>query len=455
MDNIVAIIPARGGSQGIIKKNIRIIDKYPLIYYQIKAALKSKYLSKVYISTDDEEIANTAKKYEGVEIINRPEEISTGHSKTEEALIHAVNYLENKGQRIDIIVLLQATSPLNKSEYIDKCIEKVMSGFDSVCCAVEDFGFFIDDKELLDRPMRQNRIPRIRECGNCWAFTKETLLKFNNRLGGEIGYVLIDKWDALEVDDPEDLTVAKSLLEIRNRQEADDYFIRRSPGEDTDFEESYWGETIDPDGQIRNRILEKDTFIEDTKDIINYINSLTPGKILDVGCGFGFLLSAVNDKWEKCATEISEYSSKVACNYATVFTGELLDTCYAPLTFDVITLYHVIEHLNDPIAYIKKVNDLLKVGGKLIVGTPDFGSIVAKRYKDKFRLLHDKTHISLFSTESLVNLLKDNGFEIEHIDYPYFETRYFNKENLLRLLDCNNVSPPFFGNIVNIYAYKC
>ena len=454
MDNILAIIPARGGSKGIIKKNIRILDQKPLIFYQIQAALESKYISKVYVSTDDNEIVNIVKQYHNVEVIKRPLDISEDKSKSEEALIHAVNHLENLGQNIDIIVFLQATSPLNKPEYIDKAIEKIQEGYDSVCCAVEDYGFFLNTEEIIERPMRQNKIPKIRECGNFWVVKKNILIKYNNRLGGKVGYILIDKLDALEIDEAEDLIIIRSILERNNRIKNNNYYKKRVLEEPINFEEEYWGITIDPDGNERDKLNEKKLFIENAKDVINYINKLKPAKILDVGCGFGFLLSAINNEWKKHGTELSEYSSNIASQYADIFIGDLLSSNFKPSSFDVITLYHVIEHLKDPISYINKIYELLKITGKLIISTPDFESIMAKRYKDKFRLLHDKTHISLFSTNSLVNLLKDNGFEIENIEYPYFDTPYFTKENLLKLFDNENMSPPFYGNVVNVYAYK-
>ena len=81
---------------------------------------------------------------------------------------------------------------------------------------------------------------------------------------------------------------------------------------------------------------------------------------------------------------------------------------------------------------------------------------MARFYKNKFRLLHDPTHISLFSTDSLMRFLRDHKFEILKVDYPYFETDYFNKKNMLKLFSKKNLSysPPFYGSFVNIYCKK-
>jgi CMP-N-acetylneuraminic acid synthetase/2-polyprenyl-3-methyl-5-hydroxy-6-metoxy-1,4-benzoquinol methylase len=455
MNDIIAIIPARGGSKGIHKKNIRILDGKPLIQYQIEAALNSKYLDKVYISTDNDDIASVVRLIDGTEIIKRPEEISGDLSKSEEALIHAIKYLESQNISVSTVVFLQATSPLNRPEYIDACIEKILNGYDSVFCAIEDYSFFHNEKALLERPMRQYKIPKIRETGNCWVTKKEILLNMNNRLGGKTGYIIIDPQDAFEIDEPEDLTIIKPFIKRRNRQLYNSYYQQRKPEQPVSYEKGYWGKTKDPDGNQRNKLEERSQFIEDANEVIKYINEQPPGKILDIGCGFGFLLSAVNNNWDKHGTEISYYAANIASNYANIFTGELEDTDYLPESFDVIVLYHVIEHLVDPVRYIKKIYSLIKIGGKLIIATPDFSCITAQRFKEKFRLLHDNTHISLFSTESLINLIEDYGFEKEHISYPYFETRHFTVENLERLFDTSKVSPPFYGNIIHLYAYKC
>jgi hypothetical protein len=69
-------------------------------------------------------------------------------------------------------------------------------------------------------------------------------------------------------------------------------------------------------------------------------------------------------------------------------------------------------------------------------------------------MLHDKTHISLFSDQKLSELLTDLGFEIEKIDYPYFDTGYFNKKEIFKIFNSNTISPPFYGNIMTFYAFK-
>ncbi len=234
----------------------------------------------------------------------------------------------------------------------------------------------------------------------------------------------------------------------------DKYFVRRETSKESVFEENYWKVTIDPDGMERKRADERDRILEDVKNDLAYINALPPGRILDVGCGIGFFLSGINDDWEKHGVEISKFAGEQAKKWAEIFIGPLHDAKYESDSFDVVVLMHVLEHLEDPVSIIKEINRVMKPGGKIVLGTPDFDCHLARHFGEHFRMLHDQTHISLFSNESVFRLLRDHGFEVEHVDYPFFETRHFTKENLMRLFDNTEMSPPFPGNIMTFYAHK-
>jgi SAM-dependent methyltransferase len=230
------------------------------------------------------------------------------------------------------------------------------------------------------------------------------------------------------------------------------YYTRREPPEDAAFEEGYWGVVKDPDGKVRDLAEERDKKIEDLAAELAFVNKLPPGRILDVGCGLGHLLSGVDPRWDRHGIEISAYAAERACEYGSIYHGTLDSAEYPDRFFDVVTLYHVIEHMEDPERELREIRRILKPGGWIIVGTPNFDSACARRFGDKFRLLHDATHISLFSAESLRRLLEDNGFSVDWEDYPFFETRYFTQENLARLFDTATISPPFYGNIMTFYA---
>ncbi len=117
-------------------------------------------------------------------------------------------------------------------------------------------------------------------------------------------------------------------------------------------------------------------------------------------------------------------------------------------------MHHVIEHMADPVTNLEFGCRILKPGGHLILSTPDFDSGCARRFGANYRLLHDRTHISLFSNDSMHRFLRDYGFQILRADYPFFETRHFTEESLLRLFDPNKISPPFYGNFMTFYCLK-
>ena len=235
---------------------------------------------------------------------------------------------------------------------------------------------------------------------------------------------------------------------------SDRYFKRRPRGVSPDFEEEYWGKIVDPDGKTRDRREERQQFLEDAAGELEFLESLPPGRILDVGCGLGFLLSGLGEKWKKYGVEVSEYAAGYASEWGTIHHGLLPEAGYDAEFFDVVAMHHVIEHMPDPMEQLREVFRVLRRGGALLLATPDFDSGCARRFGECYRLLHDSTHISLFSADSVHRLLRDIGFVIDHVDFPFFNTRHFSRENVLRLFDTDRISPPFFGNFMSFFAHK-
>lgn len=233
-----------------------------------------------------------------------------------------------------------------------------------------------------------------------------------------------------------------------------EYFVRRELPVDASYEESYWGVITDPDGNVRDRREERERYLQDIATELAFINGLPAGRMLDIGCGLGFLLSGVADDWERHGVEVSAFAARRATRYGQIHQGLLEEAGYPDRHFDLVVIYHVIEHVADPLALLKEIRRILKPDGWLILGTPDFDSGAARRYGANYRLLHDVTHISLFSNESMHRFLRDHGFRIEQVDYPYFATRYFNRNSLLALLDTSRVSPPFYGNFMTFYCRR-
>lgn len=220
------------------------------------------------------------------------------------------------------------------------------------------------------------------------------------------------------------------------------------------YEADYWGRVKDPDGKTRNLVDEWDQQVKNLSHLTDFLKSVKPGRILDVGCGPGFLLSALSNKWDKYGADISQTALQRCSCYAKAYCGDLPSLRLKTGSFDVVVMNHVIEHLAKPLSYVAEIGRILKRGGVFIVATPDFDSACARRFGKNFRMLHDNGHISLFNSFSLVKMLEDYGFEIIKVEYPFFGTIWFTPENLNRMFDTRKVSPPFYGSHVVVYAYN-
>ena len=138
-EEILAIIPARGGSKGIPKKNMVLLAGKPLIQYTIDAAKGSKLITRIILTSDDNEIIEYCKK-QGIEVpFKRPSDLAKDDTPMIDVIIHAIRYLEEKeNYKPDIIILLQPTSPLRTSKHIDEALEKLInSDADSIVSVVE------------------------------------------------------------------------------------------------------------------------------------------------------------------------------------------------------------------------------------------------------------------------------------------------------------------------------
>ena len=155
---VQALIPARGGSKEIPRKNLVILNGKPLIHWTIKAGLASRYIDSVVVSTDDPEIKEVAIAC-GAEVpFMRPSELALDQSTSVSVVDHALNQLETKAE---LLVLLQPTSPLRSQEDIDACIEKcIESGFSSVSCSSvskpPEWMYWVADDGLMSPVVKDN-----------------------------------------------------------------------------------------------------------------------------------------------------------------------------------------------------------------------------------------------------------------------------------------------------------
>lgn len=224
---IVAIIPARGGSKGIPKKNIKELCGKPLIAYIIETALKVEELDRVIVSTEDKEIAEIAREY-GAEVpFIRPEELARDETPTLPVLQHAVKYLEEKeNYRPEIVVLLYATSPHLMAERVSEAIKMLKKGrFDSVLSVVEDRGHYWTEKEdnyeKIYPKVEKNRQftkPLFKENGAIYICKRAILMEKNEIVGGKIGFLVMKREESIDIDEPLDFEFAEFLMNRRCKE---------------------------------------------------------------------------------------------------------------------------------------------------------------------------------------------------------------------------------------------
>jgi CMP-N,N'-diacetyllegionaminic acid synthase len=231
--SILAIIPARGGSKGVPKKNIKSLNGMPLITYTIEEAKKSKYITRLVVSTDDERIAETAIRGNAEIPCLRPKELSTDSSKTNDCIIHMINYLKDKENYTpDYVCLLQCTSPLRTSEDIDGAIEKLLStdfdGIISVCeSEVNPYWTNVFEKDKLKyfigegkNITRRQDLPQVyRYNGAIYIIKTEILIKERTfEVENITGYVMSNE-DSIDIDTITDFKIAEVLIKEREKHE--------------------------------------------------------------------------------------------------------------------------------------------------------------------------------------------------------------------------------------------
>ncbi|WMM24201.1 HAD hydrolase family protein [Tissierella sp. MB52-C2] len=215
----VAFIPVRGGSKSIPLKNIKIINDRPLVYWTLDAAIECKYIDRVFVATDSEEIKNAVKLYDSdkVEIINRSEATAGDSSTTESAMLEFAEKYD-----FENIVLIQATSPLLEAKDLDKGFKMLLEKkFQSILSVVRqkrfiwrksEHSYFSANYDYNNRPMRQKFEGFLVENGAFYITNKMELLKSQNRLSGNIGVVEMSEDSYFEIDEPSDWIIVEGLL---------------------------------------------------------------------------------------------------------------------------------------------------------------------------------------------------------------------------------------------------
>jgi len=220
---ILGVITARGGSKGIPGKNIKSLCGKPLIVYTLEAAQGSKYLTQTIISTDNQDIADVAKKYGGNVPFLRPEELATDGSSSMSVIQHLLQKLKESRETYDFLMILQPTSPLRTSKDIDECIKLIVdTNADSVMSMVQITDFSAKKNKKIKEGVilpffeaegpqsgrRQDENPAY--IRNCAIYLTKTQLIENGDLFGKISRAYVMPQErSIDINNPVDFELAE------------------------------------------------------------------------------------------------------------------------------------------------------------------------------------------------------------------------------------------------------
>ena len=226
----LAIIPARGGSKRLPRKNVLPLLGKPLIVWTIEQAKKSKYLDRIIVSTEDEEIMKVSKSF-GAEVLQRPKDLAQDNTPTSDVIIHVIETLEKEGYKYDFIVLLEPTSPLRKDDDIDNAIEMISKNSYAYSLVslgeihlehpeyvkiIDNDGFVFPYSQTNKKYYRRQDLPKayfpygmVYICKT--DVFKERLTFYTDKT---VPYI-IDRWQNYEIDDLYDFLCIESILKYK------------------------------------------------------------------------------------------------------------------------------------------------------------------------------------------------------------------------------------------------
>jgi CMP-N-acetylneuraminic acid synthetase len=218
--NILIIIPARGGSRGIPRKNLRALNHKPLIYYSIRTALSSRFNPDVFVTSDDDEILMLARRF-GASVIRRENKLSDEKTTLEPVIFNAYKHISGIGnKKYDLIVTIQPTSPLLSSLSLDDAIERIIhdSGIDVIISVKEKRhlswkslnGVFVPN--YTARLNRQQLEAVFEETGSFVICRVGNLINYNKRIAGKIDLYKLSKKEAIDIDDYDDWALCEFYM---------------------------------------------------------------------------------------------------------------------------------------------------------------------------------------------------------------------------------------------------
>lgn len=231
--NYVSIIPARAGSKGILKKNTQEIQGTPMVAYTFDAAIRSQYIAKSYVTTDDENVIQIANEYGIIVPFARPKYLSGDESITVDVVLHFLEWYKNdSGSLPENFILLQPTSPFRDYADIDNAIiqfEKSQSLSLFSACEVTQHPFemfHIDNDKSLDFFYRKNNNVSIKrrqdyknvyfEDGAIYICNTRWFLKNRKFFDSESGVIILNREHSIDIDEPIDLELARAVSRQKN-----------------------------------------------------------------------------------------------------------------------------------------------------------------------------------------------------------------------------------------------
>jgi CMP-N,N'-diacetyllegionaminic acid synthase len=223
---ILCVVPARGGSKGVPRKNLRVVGGKPLIVWTIEQALSARPAMDVVVSTDDEEIATVARSAGALVPFLRPADLALDTTPTEPVVRHAIAAARAAEAAPDAVMLLQATSPVRLPGTLSRAVAQLeATGVDSLVGVVAQAPFIWAEGgadagptaayDVTARPRRQDLTPatlRYRETGSLYLTRTWVYDELDNRLGGRVGLFVMDELEGIDVDTELDLQVADRQL---------------------------------------------------------------------------------------------------------------------------------------------------------------------------------------------------------------------------------------------------
>ena len=215
----IVVIPARGRSKGIPRKNVKVVCGKPLVAWSIEAARSARSVSDVYVSTEDDEIACVARQY-GAKVIGRPKSLSGDEVSSESVLLHALDQIPEA----DLLVFMQCTSPLTCPEDVDAAVQTLIKEKADSCLAVSEFHSFVWERDAdgcgvgvnhdkAIRLRRQDKDGQYLETGSLYVVKIHGFRQAKHRFFGETVFSVLSPGHYPELDVMEDMPVVEALLQ--------------------------------------------------------------------------------------------------------------------------------------------------------------------------------------------------------------------------------------------------